>query len=222
MGIEQGNGSSPPRLIGREEAARRLDVSVPTLRRMEATQKLRPMVGPRGAHLYNAGEVEALAQARIAAGTKTHKPIGEIAAEAFTLFEQGYSVQDAVMELRQSPDLIRRLLQEYLTGFGEPADVSRERAQHEEQELEKLEAQIDAERDRDIAEFERRMRAANAELERECKREAATASRRRGESDARRTAFWGRYLIGEPSAYPSASPSLWPSAWRRLSRRLRR
>lgn len=171
-------------------------MSVPTLRRMEATNMLRPMVGPHGAHLYDADEVEALAQARIAAGTKTRKPLGEIAAEAFTLFEQGYSVQDAVKKLRQSPDLIRRLLQEYLTGFGEPAeaDARRERAQRQEQELEKLEARIDAERDRDIAEFERRMRTASAELERECKREAARASRRRGESDARCAAFWRRHF----------------------------
>jgi chromosome segregation ATPase len=164
---------------------------------MEEARQLRSVVGPHGAHLYDTADIEALAQARLAAGARTRKPLGEIAADAFALFEQGYSVQDVVKKLRQSPELIRRLLQDYLTGYGEPPDAERERQdrkEREERELEKLYAEIDAEREREVAKWERHVRQLQAEAEREDRRERARASRWREELAGRHAAMLRRHL----------------------------
>jgi len=95
------------RLLRRTEAARMLGVSKITLRRMEG-DALTPVVGPRNVHLFQEEEVRAIVVTR-RAHLEAGPAAGDIAAEAFTLFDAGVHVVDAVKQLRVAPDLVERL-----------------------------------------------------------------------------------------------------------------
>lgn len=99
----------PPngKLLRRTEAARLLGVSKSTLRRMEGTA-LTPVVGPQNAHLFQEEEVRAIVVTRRAhAGTPANS--GDIAADAFALFDANVDVVDVVKQLRVAPDTIESL-----------------------------------------------------------------------------------------------------------------
>ncbi|MES1185096.1 MAG: hypothetical protein ABUL60_14885 [Myxococcales bacterium] len=99
------------KLLRRTEAARLLGVSKSTLRRMEGTA-LTPVVGPRNVHLFQEEEVRAVVVTR-RAHLDTQASSGGIAADAFTLFDAGLHVVDAVKQLRVSPDVIEGLYERW-------------------------------------------------------------------------------------------------------------
>lgn len=95
------------RLLRRTEAARLLGVSKSTLRRMEGTS-LTPVVGPKNVHLFQEEEVRSVVVTR-RARFDSQPGSGEIAAEAFALFDAGLHVVDVVKQLRAMPDVIESL-----------------------------------------------------------------------------------------------------------------
>ncbi len=84
-----------------------LGVSKSTLRRMEGSA-LTPVVGPKNVHLFQEEEVRAVIVTR-RASIETQTAGGDVAAEAFALFDAGVDVVDAVKQLRVGPDVIERL-----------------------------------------------------------------------------------------------------------------
>ena len=84
-------------LLTRSQAARRVGVSVSTIRRMEG-DTLDPVVLD-GRHYFRAADLE-----RMRPTTD-----GEVAARAFAMFEEGNSVIDAVIALQQPPSVIEPL-----------------------------------------------------------------------------------------------------------------
>lgn len=110
-----GPTQSAGRLLRRAEAARMLQVSVSTLRRMD--DRLEPFVDDQGVHHYDQRRIEAArATLKQTVTTKVHDPHGidgEIAASAFDIFEQGRGAVDAVRELRAHPDAIERLFKQW-------------------------------------------------------------------------------------------------------------
>jgi hypothetical protein len=103
------SGAAVPagRLLRRTEAARMLGVSKSTLRRMEG-DALTPVVGPRNVHLFQEEEVRAVVVTR-RSHLEAQPAAGDVAAEAFALFDAGVHVVDAVKQLRVGPELIERL-----------------------------------------------------------------------------------------------------------------
>lgn len=110
-----GPTQSGSKLLRRAEAAKMLDVSVSTLRRMD--ERLEPFVDEQGVHLYDPRRIEAVrATIKQTVTTKMHDPYGidgEMAASAFEIFEQGRGAVDAVRELRAHPDAIERLFKQW-------------------------------------------------------------------------------------------------------------
>jgi hypothetical protein len=99
------------KLLRRTEAARLLGVSKSTLRRMEGTA-LTPVVGPKNVHLFQEEEVRAVVVTRRAyVGVQANR--GDVAADAFALFDAGVHVVDAVKQLRVSPDVIEGLYERW-------------------------------------------------------------------------------------------------------------
>ncbi len=99
------------RLLRRAEAARSLQVSVSTLRRLDS--QLQPVTDDRGIHLYDPAKLEeARATIRQTVTTRTTDPHGvdgDLAAGVFDVFEEGRGPIDAVRELRVHPDAAERL-----------------------------------------------------------------------------------------------------------------
>jgi hypothetical protein len=99
------------KLLRRTEAARLLGVSKSTLRRMEGIA-LTPVVGPKNVHLFQEEEVRAVVVTRRAhVGVQANS--GDVAADAFALFDDGVDVVDAVIQLRVSPDAIEQLYERW-------------------------------------------------------------------------------------------------------------
>lgn len=96
------------RLLRRTEAARMLGVSKSTLRRMEGTS-LTPVVGPKNVHLFQEEEVRSVVVTRRARFDSSQPANGDIAADAFALFDVGVHVVDAVKQLRVAPDVLEKL-----------------------------------------------------------------------------------------------------------------
>lgn len=103
----------PPngKLLRRTEAARLLGVSKSTLRRMEGTA-LTPVVGPKNVHLFQEEEVRAIVVTRRAHVTMPTNA-GDVAADAFALFDDGVHVVDVVKQLRVAPDVIESLYERW-------------------------------------------------------------------------------------------------------------
>jgi hypothetical protein len=84
-------------LLTRTQAARRMGVSVSTIRRMEGVE-IEPVVID-GKHLFHLADIERA------------RPVtdGQVAARAFDGFNQGKTVIELVIELEQPPERIERL-----------------------------------------------------------------------------------------------------------------
>ena len=102
------------RNLTRAHVAKRLGVTTTTVRRLEGTA-LHPSITPEGVRLFSADEVERLARTR--AAKPAPEASGEVAAEAFRLFREGYAFEDIVMRLKQGPATIRRLFDEWCLGL---------------------------------------------------------------------------------------------------------
>lgn len=103
-----------PRQLTRAHVAKRLGVTTTTVRRLEG-KALHPTVTEEGIRLFAPEEVERLAHVR--AAKPAPEASGEVAAEAFRLFREGYGLEDIVMRLKQSPGTIRRLFDEWCVGL---------------------------------------------------------------------------------------------------------
>ena len=80
-----------------------LGVSKSTLRRMEGTE-LQPTIGPHNVRMFHEEEIRAVVvtrRGRVDAGSDA----GELAAEAFELFDNGLDVVETVKQLRAAPEL---------------------------------------------------------------------------------------------------------------------
>jgi hypothetical protein len=100
--------ATPPGRLTRSQAARRLGVSVTTLRRMEGGV-LHPEKGPGDVRLFDVSEVEA-AFLRI----RSSRPgitvaDGEVAAEVFGLLDDGLNPVDVVKRTHVAPDIVEQL-----------------------------------------------------------------------------------------------------------------
>lgn len=103
--------SANGKLLRRTEAARLLGVSKSTLRRMEGTT-LTPVVGPKNVHLFQEEELRAIVVTRRAhVGMAANA--GDVAADAFALFDAGVHVVEVVKQLRVASDLIEALYERW-------------------------------------------------------------------------------------------------------------
>ncbi|MDD9946973.1 MAG: helix-turn-helix transcriptional regulator [Myxococcales bacterium] len=84
-------------LLTRAQAARRIGVSVSTIRRMEGAE-LEPVLVD-GKHLFHLPEVDRYRRVTD----------GELAARAFQMFNDGRCVIDVVIELQEPPERIEKL-----------------------------------------------------------------------------------------------------------------
>jgi len=107
------SGAAAPagRLLGRAETARLLGVSKSTLRRMEGEQ-LEPVVGPKNVRLFQEEQVQALVITRRSSTTGA-RATGDIAADAFDMFDKDVHPVDVVKRLRIAPDLVEMLHQQW-------------------------------------------------------------------------------------------------------------
>jgi len=101
-------------LLSRGDVARRLRVTKTTVLRFEGTL-LHPQVDGEGVRYFDPDEVERIANSR--AAKPAPEASGEIAAEAFRLFRQGYDLEEIVMRLKQPPATIRYLFSEWCSGL---------------------------------------------------------------------------------------------------------
>ena len=105
-------GAAPNgRLLGRAAAARLLGVSKSTLRRMEG-EKLEPVLGPKNVHLFHEEQVQALVMTRRTSVGDT-QAIGDVAANAFQLFDENVHPVDVIKQLRIAPNVIDSLHQQW-------------------------------------------------------------------------------------------------------------
>jgi hypothetical protein len=101
------------RLLTRGQVARRLGLSLSTIRRMEGVQ-LKPIVGERGVRYFEETEIQAVfVRVRRTRVPDDERADGTLAAAAFTLFRNGADVVAVVGELREAPEKIERLFEHW-------------------------------------------------------------------------------------------------------------
>jgi hypothetical protein len=133
--------------------------------------------------LYTAAEVEALVARRRAEA----RDEGEDAARAFTLYQAGKGVREAVVELGLTPEEARYLWAEWKTPLGAPSPRRPPTRAEQAAELERLRAEADREQE----EWEARMAAQQEACEDEWRRQDEERERRHAE----RRELW-RHVLG--------------------------
>jgi len=113
--------------LTRDDVAKRLGVSVSTVRRLEGS-KLHPLIGENGVRRFKPADVEQLA-AVLAAERSTPRNAekavvraveltkGEVAALVFERLEQRHSLAEIVIALRVPPEDVRELYHTWLVGL---------------------------------------------------------------------------------------------------------
>ena len=113
--------------LTRDDVAKRLGVSVSTVRRLEGS-KLHPVVTNTGVRRFKPADVEQLA-ATLAANQNTQRNAekaavravelskGELAARVFERLEQRHSLAEIVIALRVPPEEVRELYHTWLVGL---------------------------------------------------------------------------------------------------------
>ena len=97
------------KLLTRGQVARRLGMSLSSVRRMEGEQ-LKPIVDERGVHYFEETEIQAVfVRVRRARAPRDELASGSLAAAAFTLFRGGADVVAVVKELHEAPEAIEAL-----------------------------------------------------------------------------------------------------------------
>lgn len=113
--------------LTRDDVAKRLGVSVSTVRRLEGS-KLHPLVADNGVRRFKPADVEQLAVALAANQNKPRNAQkaeervavlskGELAALVFERLEQRHSLAEIVIALRVPPDEVRELYHTWLVGL---------------------------------------------------------------------------------------------------------
>lgn len=111
--------------LTRNESADLLRVSVTTIANHERRGKLHPQFvyrpDPRGIEhrvaVYDPKELSKLPHAQAQRPLAAREP-GEVAARCFELFDQGKTIREAVIELRETPDRVRALHESWLDAGG--------------------------------------------------------------------------------------------------------
>lgn len=125
--VLQGAGEANQPSLTRDAVAKRLGVSVSTVRRFEGT-RLHPVITDKGVRMFTPESVERLAAA-LAAEQNTPRamqkaamravelPRGELAALVFERLEQRHSLAEIVIALRVPPEEVRELYHAWLVGL---------------------------------------------------------------------------------------------------------
>lgn len=105
--------------LTRSKVAEELGTSIASVRRLEG-KTLHPRKGADGVHLFDPGEVAALAAHRTTASDVRlrRSAEGDLAAEAFKQFNRGLDIRAVVIELRQPPALIQDLHRQWREAGG--------------------------------------------------------------------------------------------------------
>jgi len=119
-----GNSSNsrrpPPDGLTRIQVARQLGVGVTAVHHMRLRGELRPKRDAGGVWRYDPADVIRAAANRGVRGLKT---AGDVAAEAFRMFDQGGELKDIVSALRVTPAEVRRLYKEWQSHLDDPPPV---------------------------------------------------------------------------------------------------
>lgn len=101
------SGGPGDKLLKRSEAARMLGVSVSTLRRREG-ELIRPVVDANGIHRFAESELKAvMVTVRHRQAISSMGPsAGDVAADVFTLLDDGHHPAEIVKQLRLPPDVV--------------------------------------------------------------------------------------------------------------------
>jgi hypothetical protein len=124
---KQGDEELKLAALTRDDVAKRLDVSISTVRRLEGT-RLHPLIDDKGVRRFKASDVERLAKelqaeqrsprnAQQAVIRAAEMPKGELAALVFERLEQRHSLSEIVIALRVPPEDVRELYHAWLVGL---------------------------------------------------------------------------------------------------------
>lgn len=124
---KQGDEELKLAALTRDDVAKRLDVSISTVRRLEGT-RLHPLIDDKGVRRFKASDVERLAKemqaeqrsprnAQRAVVRAAEMPKGELAALVFERLEQRHSLSEIVIALRVPPEDVRELYHSWLVGL---------------------------------------------------------------------------------------------------------
>ena len=113
--------------LTRDDVAKRLGVSISTVRRLEGT-RLHPSIDDKSVRRFKASDVERLAKelgaeqrsprnAHQAVVRAAEMPKGELAALVFERLEQRHSLSEIVIALRVPPEDVRELYHTWLVGL---------------------------------------------------------------------------------------------------------
>ncbi len=113
--------------LTRDDVAKRLDVSISTVRRLEGT-RLHPLIDDKGVRRFKASDVERYAKeleaeqrsprnAQKAVVRAAEMTKGELAALVFERLEQRHSLSEIVIALRVPPEDVRELYHTWLVGL---------------------------------------------------------------------------------------------------------
>ena len=124
---KQGDDNLKLAALTRDDVAKRLGVSISTVRRLEGT-RLHPLVDGKGVRRFKASDVERLtkaleaeqrsprnAQQAVVRAAEMSK--GELAALVFERLEQRHSLSEIVIALRVPPEDVRELYHTWLVGL---------------------------------------------------------------------------------------------------------
>ena len=103
--------------LTRSQVARQLGLGVTQVHRMRLRGEFHPKRDAAGAWRYDPAEVLRVAGARAVAVQRTS---GQVAAEAFHMFDHGGELKDIVMALQVPPEEVRRLYREWQSSLDDP------------------------------------------------------------------------------------------------------
>ena len=124
---KQGDEELKLAALTRDDVAKRLDVSISTVRRLEGT-RLHPLIDDKSVRRFKASDVERLAKeleaeqrsprnAQQAVVRAAEISKGELAALVFERLEQRHSLSEIVIALRVPPEDVRDLYHSWLVGL---------------------------------------------------------------------------------------------------------
>lgn len=124
---KQGEDALRMAALTRDDVAKRLGVSISTVRRLEGT-RLHPSIDDKSVRRFKASDVERLAKeleaeqrsprnAQQAVVRAAEMPKGELAALVFEKLEQRHSLSEIVIALRVPPEDVRDLYHTWLVGL---------------------------------------------------------------------------------------------------------
>ncbi len=127
--------------ITRQQTADLLGVSVATVRRLEGT-RLHPELDRGGVWRFDRVAVEEFARtggARRRKSRQRRASSGEMAARVFRMLSDGKDIREIVVKCKQSPERVRVLYREWLTGLRQGEALRQRIEDNERQRRERIE-----------------------------------------------------------------------------------